>query len=76
MQSSGDEELRVLAAQERDLLVERANAIASDILDNMIERDEADDRNVVLEIRSGTGGSEAQVVCCQIYLFWKRYLNE
>lgn len=62
---SGDDELRELASIELATLQERANALASEILENMIERDEADERNAVLEIRSGTGGSEAQVSCIE-----------
>lgn len=68
-----DPELLQMAFQELDSLQSRANDLASEVLDNMVEKDEADDRNAVLEIRSGTGGSEAQLFAMDLFRMYAAY---
>jgi small GTP-binding protein len=39
----------------------------------LLPRDEADDRNVVLEVRAGTGGEEAALFAAELFRMYERY---
>ena len=57
--STTDPEMRELAAQERPTLVAQRDRLEQQIKLALIPKDAMDERNVVLEIRAGTGGDEA-----------------
>ena len=71
--SGADPEMRELAESEladcraRRPAVERALALA------LLPRDEADDRNVILELRAGTGGEEAGLFAADLFRMYRRY---
>src|SRR5216684_1303699 len=54
-----DAEMRELAAQERPTIVARRDLLEQRIRVALVPKDAMDERNVVLEIRAGTGGDEA-----------------
>ena len=39
----------------------------------MLPKDEADEKNVILEIRAGTGGDEAALFAGDLYRMYERY---
>ncbi len=68
-----DEELRALAAAERDTLAERQRALEQDIETLLVPRDPRDARNVIIEIRAGTGGDEAALFAGDLFRLYGRY---
>lgn len=69
----GDEEMRELATEEfadcraREPELEHALKLA------LLPRDEADNKNVILEIRAGTGGEEAALFGADLLRMYQRY---
>ncbi len=55
---------------------EQIEAIVSDIKLLLLPRDEADDKSAVLEIRAGTGGSEAALFAGELFRMYERYAAE
>src|SRR5512140_582721 len=54
-----DPEMRAMAEAERETLSRRSLELAQQIRVALLPKDAMDERNVVLEIRAGTGGDEA-----------------
>lgn len=71
--SSGDEELRALAQEEIVELERRLATLGDELRTLLIPRDPNDDRNVVLEIRAGTGGDEAALFAADLFRMYSRY---
>src|SRR5437868_13706109 len=57
--ASGDAEMRDLAKEELKSLVARRDAIVGELKILLVPRDPNDEKDIVLEIRAGTGGDEA-----------------
>lgn len=66
-------ELREMAAQELRALSERAQALEEEIRVLLLPKDPNDERNVVMEIRAGTGGEEAALFGANLYRMYSRY---
>jgi peptide chain release factor 1 len=66
-------EMRALAAQERPQIEARRTALEHDIRMALIPKDAMDDRNVILEIRAGTGGDEAARFAGDLFRMYERY---
>jgi peptide chain release factor 1 len=73
LQEEGDAELRALVREEVGALGERRVALESELKELMIPRDPRDDRNVILEIRAGTGGEEAALFASDLLRMYARY---
>jgi peptide chain release factor 1 len=71
--ASGDAELQALAREEIAALEQRISVIADDLRVLLTPRDPNDDRNVVLEIRAGTGGDEAALFASDLFRMYSRY---
>jgi peptide chain release factor 1 len=68
-----DAEMRELAAQERPTLLARRDRLEQQIKVALIPKDAMDERNVVLEIRAGTGGDEAARFAGDLFRMYERY---
>ena len=68
-----DAEMQVLAQQELPVLKARAESLMGDIKILLIPRDKNDEKNVVLEIRAGTGGDEAALFAADLFRMYSRY---
>jgi peptide chain release factor 1 len=68
-----DPELRALAEEERAGLEERLAAARRDLELMLLPKDPNDDRNVILEIRAGTGGDEASIFAADLFRMYSRY---
>ncbi len=64
MLTETDAEMRAMAAEEIAALEPRAAAIEEELRLLLLPKDPNDEKNVILEIRAGTGGDEASLVCC------------
>jgi peptide chain release factor 1 len=71
-----DAEIRELAKAELPALRERLDALEADLKHLLLPRDPNDERNVVLEIRAGTGGDEASLFAAQLLRMYTRYGEE
>ncbi len=71
--AGGDPELRALAAEEISNLETRASALEAELQMLLVPRDPNDSRNVVLEIRAGTGGDEAALFAADLFRMYSRY---
>jgi peptide chain release factor 1 len=68
-----DAEMRELAAQERPTVVARRDRLEQQIRVALIPKDAMDERNVILEIRAGTGGDEAARFAGDLFRMYERY---
>jgi peptide chain release factor 1 len=68
-----DAEMRAVAGEERVALEQTRDALEHDIRLALIPKDAMDDRNVILEIRAGTGGDEAALFAGDLYRMYERY---
>ena len=68
-----DDELRELAQQELVQLEERRETLLQEIKVLLIPKDPNDEKNVVLEIRAGTGGDEAGLFAADLFRMYARY---
>jgi peptide chain release factor 1 len=70
---STEPEMRGMAEAERDTLASRSIALAQQIRVALLPKDAMDDRNVVLEIRAGTGGDEAALFAGDLFRMYERF---
>ena len=68
-----DPELRELARQELIMLEERQTSLLAEIKILLLPKDPNDERNVVLEIRAGTGGDEAGLFAADLFRMYSRF---
>jgi peptide chain release factor 1 len=68
-----DTEMRALAAAEKPTLEARRETLAQDIRRALIPKDAMDERNVILEIRAGTGGDEASLFAGDLFRMYERF---
>jgi peptide chain release factor 1 len=73
MLASGDSELAEMAEAELAALETRAEKLDRDIKVLLLPRDAADERNVILEVRAGTGGDEAALFAGDLFRMYQRY---
>jgi peptide chain release factor 1 len=70
---SSDPDLQALAQEEIAELEKELAQIEADVQLLLIPKDPDDDRNVVLEIRAGTGGDEAGLFAADLFRMYSRY---
>src|SRR3954452_23784379 len=68
-----DAEMRGLAQAERPAVQARLEALEEQIRVALIPKDAMDERNVILEIRAGTGGDEASLFAGDLFRMYERY---
>jgi peptide chain release factor 1 len=68
-----DAEMRAYAQEELAKLEERIGKVEEDLKVLLIPKDPNDEKNVVLEIRAGTGGDEASLFAAEIFRMYTRY---
>ncbi len=68
-----DEAMRALAQEELPGLRTRNDELEERLKQLLLPRDPNDDRNVLLEIRAGTGGEEASLFAAELFRMYSRY---
>src|SRR3989442_6499974 len=71
--ASGDADMRELAQQELKSLTARRDALLTELKALLVPKDPNDEKNVVLEIRAGTGGDEAALFAAELFRMYSRY---
>ena len=68
-----DAELKEIAQEELIELESRKDQLESDLKILLLPRDPNDDKNLILEIRAGTGGDEAALFAADLFRVYTRY---
>jgi len=68
-----DPEMRAYAQEELDKLEARVGGVEEELKVLLIPKDPNDEKNVVLEIRAGTGGDEATLFVAELFRMYTRY---
>ncbi|MFI5364810.1 MAG: peptide chain release factor 1 [Candidatus Binatia bacterium] len=71
-----DPEIRELAKIELPAMRERLDALEAELKHLLLPRDPNDERNVIVEIRAGTGGEEASLFAAQLFRMYSRYAEQ
>jgi peptide chain release factor 1 len=68
-----DSEMKTMAEEELADLEKREQTCAADLKTLLLPKDPNDERNVILEIRAGTGGDEATLFVADVFRMYSRY---
>ncbi len=68
-----DEELKELAKEELKEATEKLTELENELKLLLIPKDPSDDKNVILEIRAGTGGEEAALFAADLFRMYTKY---
>lgn len=68
-----DPEMQDLARAESEVLEERLEELKNRLRVLLLPKDPLDDKNVILEIRAGTGGEEAALFAADLFRMYMRY---
>jgi peptide chain release factor 1 len=68
-----DQEMRALAESERAALSEKLPMLERSVQVMLLPKDEADEKNAILEVRAGTGGDEAALFAAELFRMYQRY---
>lgn len=71
--SETDPDLTAMAQAEVAELETKIAAMEADIKNLLVPKDPRDDKNVIVEIRAGTGGDEAGLFAAELYRMYTRY---
>ncbi len=75
-EAATDVDMRELAREELQAARSRSPEVERRLSLLLLPRDEADDRNVILEIRAGTGGEEAALFAADLYRMYQRHAEQ
>jgi len=73
LRDSGDPDLVALGAEDLATLPGEITAMQQELTELLLPRDPHDDRDVILEIRAGTGGDEAALFAAELLRMYTRY---
>jgi len=68
-----DPEMGKIAAEEKSALEERIAVLENELRVALLPKDAADERDVILEVRAGTGGDEAALFAGDLFRMYERY---
>jgi peptide chain release factor 1 len=71
--NDADAEIRNLAKEDLAALTAEQAQLESDLMSLLLPKDPNDDKNVILEIRAGTGGDEAGLFASDLFRMYCRY---
>ena len=73
LMAGGDADMRDLAREELKALVARRDALVGQLKILLIPKDKNDEKNVMLEIRAGTGGDEAALFAAELFRMYSMF---
>src|ERR1700690_3820367 len=68
-----DAEIRQMAHDEEHQLAARSEIVEGELKRLLLPKDPNDDKNVIVEIRAGTGGDEAALFAGELFRMYSRY---
>ncbi len=76
MLAESDSDMRAMATEEIAALEPREAAIEEELKVLLLPKDPNDEKNVILEIRAGTGGDEASLFAAEIFRMYTRFAEQ
>ncbi len=76
MLKDSDEEMREMAKMELQELETNKEEIEEKLKMMLVPKDEDDDKNIIFEIRAGTGGDEASIFAGDLYKMYTKYFEK
>ena len=76
MLSESDEDMRAMATEELASLEPRLEEIEGELKVMLLPKDPNDEKNVILEIRAGTGGDEASLFAAEVFKMYLRFAEQ
>ena len=76
MLAESDADIRAMAEEEIASLAPREEAINEELKVMLLPRDPHDEKNVILEIRAGTGGDEASLFAAEVFRMYSRFAEQ
>ena len=73
IREESDQEMAAMAREELEELEAKRTEVEQDLRVALIPRDPNDEKNVVMEVRAGTGGEEAALFVSDLYRMYSRY---
>jgi peptide chain release factor 1 len=73
MPAGDDEEMAVMVRQEIDALEAKLDKLTGELRMDLLPRDPSDEKDIIMEIRAGTGGSEAALFAADLFRMYSRY---
>ena len=73
---ASESEMRALAEEELRAIGPKLAALELELKRLLLPRDAADERNVILEVRAGTGGDEAALFAADLFRMYQRYADQ
>jgi peptide chain release factor 1 len=76
LESEKDAELLALAESDVEELEPRIDSLEQDIKGMLVPKDPRDERDVIVEVRAGTGGDEAAIFAADLFRMYTRYAED
>ncbi|HIC98667.1 MAG TPA: PCRF domain-containing protein [Pyrodictiaceae archaeon] len=76
LENEKDEELRELAKEEKKVLEKKLKSLEHNLKIMLLPKDPNDEKNVIMEIRAGTGGEEAALFAADLFRMYTRYAEK
>src|SRR5665213_1613327 len=76
MLAESDADLRAMAQEEIATLEPREETLNEELKVMLIPKDSNDEKNVILEIRAGTGGDEASLFATEVFRMYTRFAEQ
>ncbi|KAF9595143.1 hypothetical protein IFM89_037430 [Coptis chinensis] len=71
-----DKDMRDMAAEELDEAIGEEKRLQNLLLQSLLPKDDADERDCILEVRAGTGGEEASLFALDIFRMYEKYAHK
>lgn len=76
MLKENDAELKKMAEEELASLEKEKEILENEIKEDLKPKDPLDKKNIIMEIRAGTGGEEAALFAAELFRMYSRYAEE
>lgn len=73
LQDENDEEVRSMVREEVSKVTAKSEMLSIEIQDLLLSKDGDDSKDIILEIRAGTGGDEAALFATKLFRMYARY---
>ena len=73
LSETDDEEFRILAISEMEQLEPEIDSLELELKGMLLPHDARDNRNVIMEVRAGTGGDEAALFAAELFRMYNRF---
>ena len=74
--SEDDQDIKEMAEEEIALSQSKLDQLELELKKSLLPKDPNDSRNIILEIRAGTGGDEASIFSGDLYRMYSRYVEK